>query len=322
MLDRHIRMVERFHREITGMPMPPSPTLLQGERRLKALEFLGEELAEFQEATTIADQADALVDLIYVAYGKLLEMGIMPGDAFDLVHDANMKKVSGANKRGGQYEAAKPKGWEPPDWDRLLGAQKGSYIGLRREKPKPKVLLLGYGRHGKDTVAEMLRDDYGLSFTSSSMICTEKVMMPHFEAKRKKWHKEEAKMGLLAPVFYTSPEECFADRHNHRQEWFDAIEQFNSPDKSALGRVIFRDHDVYCGLRSAREFAAIKNAGLYDVCIWVDALTRVNAEGRDSCTVEPWMADYVLDNNGTPEELRFNLRQLMATVTRRFDAQH
>ena len=36
-------------------------------------------------------------------------------------------------------------------------------------KTTPKILVLGHGRHGKDTVAEMLRDRHGLSFTGSQI---------------------------------------------------------------------------------------------------------------------------------------------------------
>jgi hypothetical protein len=32
---------------------------------------------------------------------------------------------------------------------------------------KPKLLVIGHGRHGKDTVCEMLRDHYGYTFESS-----------------------------------------------------------------------------------------------------------------------------------------------------------
>lgn len=307
--------VKEFHLKVTGMPMPFSPQMLTGERRLKRGEFLDEELQEFGDATSTADQADALVDLIYVALGGLLEMGIHPGEAFKLVHDANMKKVGGANKRGSQYEAAKPAEWKAPDWGTHLN-DRGVYRGL---KPRKKILLLGYGRHGKDTVAEILRDTRGYRFTSSSFTCAEHVMLPYFKTLGEEWAARVEVEGTTAvpgrPPFYANSKECFEDRHNHRATWFQEIERFNSPDKSKLGQLIFSQNDIYVGLRSKREFAAVKNAGLYDVCVWVDATDRLPAEDRSSCTVEPWMADYVLDNNGSLEELKFNLDQLMESIS-------
>ncbi len=325
MLEEQLAMVERFHLDVTKMPMPEFPTKLVGDRRQKRGEFLKEELVEFGTAETTADQADALVDLIYVAMGGLLEMGIRPGPAFKLVHNANMMKVSGANKRGDQYEAAKPPGWYPPDWDRFFtseitraeqGEDRGHYAGLTRKNNPwantsvklPKILLLGYGRHGKDTVAEILRDDYGFRFTSSSMFCAERVMMPAFE-------RAKVITGDASDPHYATVQECFDDRHNHRAFWFKEIEAYNYPDRARLAKDIYMDHDIYVGIRSAKEFHAAKNAGVFDHAIWVDALDRHPAEPRSSCTVEPWMADFTIDNNGTLEDLKFNVRQLMERLS-------
>ena len=35
-----------------------------------------------------------------------------------------------------------------------------------------KLLVIGHGRHGKDTVCEILRDHYGYTFESSSQFCS------------------------------------------------------------------------------------------------------------------------------------------------------
>ncbi len=37
---------------------------------------------------------------------------------------------------------------------------------------KKKLLVIGHGRHGKDTVCEILRDEYGYTFESSSKFCS------------------------------------------------------------------------------------------------------------------------------------------------------
>jgi hypothetical protein len=211
-----------------------------------------------------------------------------------------MLKKPGTTKRNGAYDATKPADWAGPDWDKLIKTVQDETDTFY----KPKVLILGYGRHGKDTAAEYLREKYGLSFTSSSFFCAEKVMLPYFRAQDNDANN---------PVHYgyRDAQECYDDRHNHRPAWFKQIEAFNTPDKANLGRAIFAEHDIYCGLRSAKEFHAVKAAGLYDVCIWIDRSDHVASEDRSSCTVEPWMADHVIDNNGTPEELYFNLDRLM-----------
>jgi len=65
-----------------------------------------------------AEMADALIDLIYFAYGRLYEIGIFP-EAFEqmwsAVHQANMKKKKGNKGRGSDLDAVKPEGWEAPE---------------------------------------------------------------------------------------------------------------------------------------------------------------------------------------------------------------
>ena len=159
---------------------------------------------------------------------------------------------------------------------------------------KPKIMVMGYARHGKDTVSEMLRDTFGYSFVSSSFFCAERILYPKLKDK----------------YGYATPEDCFEDRSNHRAEWYDAIRAFNHPDPTALGRAILQNHDVYCGIRHHSEFQALRNSKAFDLAIWVDASDRVPKEDRSSCSVEQWMADFTLDNNGNEADLFYNLKSL------------
>ncbi len=109
-------------------------------------------------------------------------------------------------------------------------------------------------------------------------------------------------------------QECYADRHNHRAEWYDAICDYNVPDAAKLGREIFKAHDIYCGLRNKREFFAMKNTTVFDVAIWVDRSDHLPLEAKDSMSLEHWMADFTIDNNGSLEELVFNTTQLMTSM--------
>ena len=93
-----------------------------------------------------------------------------------------------------------------------------------------------------------------------------------------------------------------------------AIREFNRPDPTALGHAIFEEHDIYCGIRSKAEFHALKNAGVFDASIWVDRSDHIPPEDKGSCTVEPWMADFVLDNNGSIDDLNFNIGVLMGRI--------
>ncbi len=306
-----LEQVERFNVDLVGIKPPNNPMLLSIDRMDFRLGHLDEELAEITEGYAdgnLEDVTDGLLDLIYVALGTLIEMGIPPGPAFEEVHLANMNRIRGANStRTGSlgFDAVKPDGWIPPDLqpyltvarDELVTLAVGKSLGITLDTPgssdKPKILVMGHARHGKDTVAEMIAEERCLSFTSSSKFCAKKIMWP------------------LLHTYYDNVQACFDDRGNNRVKWFDAITDFNRPDPSALGKAIFAEHDIYCGIRSRREFNALKNSGLFDVSVWVDRSDHISPEGKDSCTVEPWMADFMIDNNGTLADLEFNVQQFV-----------
>jgi len=152
----------------------------------------------------------------------------------------------------------------------------------------PKLMVCGYGRHGKDTVCEMMAP---WKFVSSSMFVAEAAVYP--------W--------LKAQYGYTSLDECYADRGNHRAEWHKLISVYNKKDLARLARELYQEYDIYCGLRCQLEFAAAQKEGLFALSIWVDASERLPPESTDSCTITKRMCDIVIENNGT-------LVQLMSKV--------
>lgn len=163
---------------------------------------------------------------------------------------------------------------------------------------KSKLLVVGHGRHGKDTVCELLRDYYGYTFESSSKFCSQLFIFDLLKHKYK----------------YISESQCYEDRHNHREEWFNAICAFNEQDGSRLGKEIFKYFDTYCGLRNKKEYYAMKNSKVFDYVLWVDASDRKPLEPKNSMTLEPWMADYIIDNNGSLEQLKFNVKQFADNI--------
>lgn len=170
---------------------------------------------------------------------------------------------------------------------------------MGRLGPDIKLMVMGYARHGKDTVGEMLRTQYGLRFSSSSMFCAERVMLPAMAARG---------------VRYKDAFECYADRHRWRSAWYDDISAFCAKDPAALGKAIFEDNDVYCGIRNIREYDACEVAGIFDFSIWVDASRRLPPEPESSCTVHMGCADLVLGNNGDLGELQRNLTSCMQFI--------
>jgi len=111
-------MVERFNRDIIGLTVPTQPTQLSPQRKEHALDHMQEELDEFSTSTAIDDEVDAILDLVYVALGRLVEMGVASRPVFEEVHAANMRKHRGAiakrpNSAG--HDAVKPEDWTPPN---------------------------------------------------------------------------------------------------------------------------------------------------------------------------------------------------------------
>ncbi|QGR00171.1 hypothetical protein EHS13_20010 [Paenibacillus psychroresistens] len=79
----------------------------------KRVSWMLEELTEFAAAHTIEDQVDALIDLLYFTIGTFTIMGVKPEAIFDIVHAANMGKVTdGKVTRNEQGKILKPEGWK------------------------------------------------------------------------------------------------------------------------------------------------------------------------------------------------------------------
>lgn len=113
-----LKDVETFQRDITGIEPADSPTLVSVEYYEARFGFMLEELSEFLIACRNGDLvgiADALTDLVYVAGGTALSMGIPLDKVWDVVHAANMRKVPGMTKRGIANDAMKPEGWVGPE---------------------------------------------------------------------------------------------------------------------------------------------------------------------------------------------------------------
>ena len=96
-----------------------------------------------------------------------------------------------------------------------------------------KILLLGTAQSGKDTMAEILHEEFGLSYKSSSMAAVEIFI---FNVLKYKYQ-------------YKTMVECFEDRVNHRSEWFDLITNYNKEDRTRLTKEILKISDCYVGLR-------------------------------------------------------------------------
>jgi hypothetical protein len=165
---------------------------------------------------------------------------------------------------------------------------------------KPKLLIIGHARHGKDTVAEKICGKMDLSFSSSSLFVGEEFIWPTWGRQR-----------------YKTFDEMFADRVNHRKTWADLISEYNTPDKTRTAKTMLsRGYDVYVGMRKRDEFNACREAGLFDHVIWVDASKRRPPESAYSMELVVGDADIYFDNNGPQEELDLSVLRVIGSIAR------
>jgi hypothetical protein len=157
-----------------------------------------------------------------------------------------------------------------------------------------KLLVIGHGRHGKDTVCEILSDDYGYKFISSSHFVCNEVIWDDWGV----WN-------------YTDKTLCYADRGNHRPLWANMISKYNTPDKSRTAtEMLAAGYDIYCGMRMRDELEASRH--LFDKVVWVDRAYHLPSEAFDSMELNAGDATHILDNNGTLYQLKRNVERLMA----------
>jgi hypothetical protein len=157
-----------------------------------------------------------------------------------------------------------------------------------------KLLIIGHARHGKDTVAEYLRELFGYNFESSSQAASRIFL---YEALKGKYG-------------YQSPEECFEDRVNHRQEWHDLICAYNAIDPVRLAKDILKTSNVYVGMRSDREVEAAVEQGIFDYIIGVYDY-RKPEESKDSFNINMWeKADIIIPNSSTLQKLKERVNML------------
>lgn len=161
-----------------------------------------------------------------------------------------------------------------------------------------KLLIIGHARHGKDTCAEILRDEIGMTFTSSSMKAAEIFIYDELKDK----------------YGYESFEECFEDRVNHRAEWHDLIIEYNRTDKARLAKDILSESDCYVGMRSGEEIDECVSQGIFDLVIWIDASDRLPLEPKDSFNINKSFADVIIDNNSTEEIFYKRVKRLSKII--------
>lgn len=128
--------VLRFHQKL-GLPVADRPTVIPEKDMRDRLSFIREELDELilstdylyslgtgasntETCNALGEIFDALLDLVYVAMGTALQLGLPWQQGWDMVQDANMQKERGPGSDPHKLGVIKPKGWTPPDHGEFL----------------------------------------------------------------------------------------------------------------------------------------------------------------------------------------------------------
>lgn len=129
-----------------------------------------------------------------------------------------------------------------------------------------KILVIGHARHGKDTVANRIARWNNLRASETSQWIAQNYM---FDELKDQYN-------------YVSPAECYDDRVNHRELWFNKIYEYNKYDPTRLCKDMLKENDIYVGIRSLRELAAC-----YELFDHVVLVTRMSTphEFEASCDI-------------------------------------
>lgn len=101
-----------------GFPRSLVPRMLPHEDMMGRYRFMLEELNEFKDSLDAGDLSkmwDALLDLVYVAKGTAVQLGLPWGMGWYEVHSANMRKIKSPQKTDRGHDLLKPPDWTPPD---------------------------------------------------------------------------------------------------------------------------------------------------------------------------------------------------------------
>lgn len=153
-----------------------------------------------------------------------------------------------------------------------------------------KILILGHARHGKDTVAQMISDETGLKFESSSMAAAKIFIYDYLKDK----------------YGYNSFKDCYEDRINHRKEWHDLICDYNKNDRAGLARDVLSINDMYVGMRSNVELE--ESQGLFDIILGIFDPDKP-LESKDSFDIDLFrVSDYIVIT-GNLKKTRKNIKK-------------
>ena len=155
------RMVHETYQKL-GFDNRTGPTHLDPDEKRFRLVGMREELDEYEDAESLEDELDALVDLVVWALGTAERHGFhLFNEAFRRVDRANRQKIPGTTERaGGTHETDlyKPPGWTAPDLRDLVDRTRTA--GHPHPFPEPELPVMPMLRRANDLCVRKSQD-YG-----------------------------------------------------------------------------------------------------------------------------------------------------------------
>lgn len=156
---------------------------------------------------------------------------------------------------------------------------------------KAKLLLVGWGRAGKDCAAEFMNDHLGLPYAGSTS-----------------W----AALPLMATFLNVHPQTAWEHRHENRQLWKDTCDGFRAKEGPLfLVRRALESGQVVTGVRGKSEIVAARESGWFRHIVWIERpglpLDETVGFGPGDCT------DYIR-NDGSLRRFHRNLTTWACSV--------
>jgi len=137
--------IYRMHQH-HGLPIETGPRFLSQTNQPFRSGFLREELLEFDAACQqrdLPEAADALIDLVVVAMGTAVMMGLPWEALWADVQRANMAKERVVSERAhGGFDLGKPEGWDPPRSRQIIDQATVRGVPAPVYSAKPKIVCL------------------------------------------------------------------------------------------------------------------------------------------------------------------------------------
>lgn len=145
------------------------------------------------------------------------------------------------------------------------------------------ILIVGHGRSGKDTAADLLHGK-GRLLNAGSL----------------SWHA----LPFMAKELGITPQKAWDERHAKRQFWKDHLDTLRAHDTLFLVKLALKHGNIVTGLRAREEMDAAQASGLFSSIVWIE---RPGTPVDPTVCFGPQDSTDILHNTGTLEDFEAKL---------------